>query len=222
MWMCLLFYSLYSSWELFTVYSGFWVSSPLLCCSAVFSWWWYLPHGQFRTGCSVVQSLSPASFSKLNACSSIACTWSVTAVHGTHRMQLPAENAALQWWRQLTRVQSLWVKCRPSPCLLRCLGCSFAVWLVTKLLEGLQWREDGCPCLNNSPVYSPVPAQLERLAETLTCCDSLLCDALRYPRMGADSSQNPVLGWWCNPQRAVLWHVTGMDYVSWSSNRWNF
>lgn len=72
----------------------------------------------------------------------------------------------------LTRVQSPWLKCRPFLYLLMCLCGSFAVWLVTKLLEGLQWKEVGCGCLSNSPNYSPVLTQLERLAETLACCES--------------------------------------------------
>lgn len=64
----------------------------------------------------------------------------------------------------LTRVQSPWLKCRPFPCRLTCLCCSFAVWLVIKLLEGLQWKEEGCGCLNNSSIYSPVPTQRLSLA----------------------------------------------------------
>lgn len=113
-------------------------------------------------------------------CSSIAYTWSVTAVHRTHRMQLPPENASLEWWRahlhETTRVQSPdkvqspWLKCRLFPCLLMYLCCF--VWLARRVLEGLQWKEAGCSWLNNSPVDLPVPMQLERLAETLTCCES--------------------------------------------------
>jgi len=54
----------------------------------------------------------------------------------------------------------------------------------------------GCDCLNNSPIYSPVPAELERLAETLSCCESRVTVQWRcqYPRLGADSSQNPIGG----------------------------
>lgn len=43
-------------------------------------------------------------------CSSIVCTWSITSVHSSHRMQLPPGNATLEWWRahlhETTRVQS--------------------------------------------------------------------------------------------------------------------
>lgn len=103
----------------------------------------------------------------------------------------------------LTRVQPPWLKCRLFPCLLMCLCCF--VWLARKVLEGLQWKE-GYAWLNNSPV-DLLSLRSWRGWQRLSLAVShrwLCCAVLGIARMGADSSQNPIWGWWCNPQHAVL------------------
>lgn len=94
----------------------------------------------------------------------------------------------------LTRVQSPWLKYRLFPWLLMCLRCF--VWLVRRVLEGLQWKEAGCGWLNNSPVHLPVPTQLERLAETLTCCESQVA-VLWCPQV--------LPGWELTPHKIPFW-----------------
>lgn len=145
-------------------------------------------------------------------CSSIVCTWSITSVHSSHRMQLPPGNATLEWWRahlhETTRVQS---PDKGAVAMARAQAFPMSahepllLWLLRRVLEGLQWEEAGCGWLNNSPVDLLIPTQLGRLAGILTCCESQVAVLfLGIARMGADSSQNPIQGWWCNPQCAVL------------------
>lgn len=174
------------------------------------------------------------SFQSWMPCSNIACMWSVTVVHRTHSMQLPPEDASLNWWSahlhetacvqspgkgaiSMAKMQAFPMS--DTPLLQLCCLAG------NKAAGGPSAKAAGLWLLWTTLLSIALSLRSWRGLQRLLLAVShgwLFCHALRYPRMGADSSQNAIRGWWCNLQCAMLWHVTGMNYISGRSIHWNF
>lgn len=138
-----------------------------------------------------------------------------TAVHRTHGMQLPPENDSLEWWRahlyETTRVQSpdkgavSMAKMQAFPMsahvpLLLCLAGKEGAGGPSVKGSGL-WLVEQLSCRSLCPYTDGEAGRDSHLLWVTGGCAVLFSGTAR---MGAGSSQNPIWGWWCNPQHAVL------------------